>query len=84
VYSLLNEQVPFINPVCALLQKHIYQPIKAGEAITIGQIKIGIERPFLERNNKVAGEGKVLHTDLESICSEGLQSTAATNRVTSD
>ena len=68
MYSLLNEQAPFINPICTLLRKHIYQPIKAGEAITIGQIKTGIERPLLEGINEAVGEGKVLHTDLESTC----------------
>jgi len=72
MYSLLNEQAPFINPICILLWKHIYQLIKAGEAITIGQIKIGIKRPLLEGINEAVGEGKVLYTNLESIYSRDL------------
>ena len=72
MYSLLTKQAPFINPIYILLRKYIYQPIKAGEAITIGQIKIGIKRPLLEGINKAVGEGKVLYTDLESIYSGDL------------
>ena len=65
VYSLLKMQAPFISPICILLKEYLYQPIKAGQPITIGQIKTGIEKPLLERISKAVGEGKVLNAGLK-------------------
>ncbi len=65
VYSLLKTQAPFISPIYTLLEEHLYQPIKASQPITIGQIKTGIERPLLERISEAVGEGKVLNAGPE-------------------
>ena len=65
VYSLLKMQAPFISLICTLLEEHLYQPIKTGQPITIGQIKTGIEKPLLERISKAVGKDKVLNTGLE-------------------
>ena len=43
IYTLLNKQVPFISPICMLLNNYIYQPIRARKAISIGKINIGIK-----------------------------------------
>ena len=84
VYSLLKTQAPFIGPICTLLEEHLYQPIKAGQPITIGQIKIGIEKPLLERISEAVGEAKVLGASLEGTAAGKQQGVIATNEVISN
>ena len=79
VYSLLKTQAPFIGPICTLLEEHLYQPIKAGRPITIGQIKTGIERPLLERISEAVGEGKAPDASLEGIVAGKQQGVIETN-----
>ena len=84
VYSLLKTQAPFISPICTLLEEHLYQPIKAGQPITIGQIKTGIEKPLLERISEAVGEGKVLGVSLKGTAAGKQQGVIATNEVISN
>ena len=84
VYSLLKTQAPFIGPICMLLKEHLYQPIKAGQPITIGQIKTGIERPLLERISEAVGEGKVLNASPEGTAAGKQQGVIVTNEVISN
>ena len=84
VYNLLKTQAPFISPICTLLEEHIYQPIKAGQPITIGQIKTGIERPLLERISEAVGEGKALNVSPEGTAARKQQGVIATNEVISN
>jgi hypothetical protein len=84
VYSLLKAQAPFISPICTLLEEHLYQPIKAGQPITIGQIKTGIERPLLERISEAVGEGKALNASPEGTAAGKRQGVIATNEVISN
>ena len=84
VYSLLKTQAPFISPICTLLEEHLYQPIKAGQPISIGQIKTGIGRPLLERISEAVGEGKVLNAGLEGTAAGKQQVLIATNKVMSN
>jgi len=84
VYSLLKTQAPFISPICTLLEEHLYQPIKAGQPITIGQIKTGIERPLLERISEAVGEGKALDASPEGIAAGKQQGVIAANEVISN
>jgi len=70
MYSLLKTQAPFISPIYTLLEEYLYQPIKANQPITIGQIKIGIKRPLLKRISEAVKEGKVLNTSLEGTAAK--------------
>jgi len=79
VYSPLKTQAPFISPICTLLEGHLYQPIKAGQPITIGQIKTGIERPLLERISEAVGEGKAPDASLEGTAAGKQQGVIETN-----
>jgi hypothetical protein len=79
VYSLLETQAPFIGPICTLLEEHLYQPIKAGQPITIGQIKTGIERPLLERISEAVGEGKAPDVSPEGTVAGKQQGVIETN-----
>jgi hypothetical protein len=67
-----------------LLEEHLYQPIKAGQPITIGQIKTGIERPLLERISEAVGEGKVLNASPEGTAAGKQQGVIVTNEVISN
>ena len=53
-----------------LLEEYLYQFIKAGQPIIIGQIKIGIKRPLLEKISKAVRENKILNTGLEGIATK--------------
>ncbi len=77
---LSNKRIPQVPPQLST----VFHLFRNSGAITIRQIKTGIEQPHLERTNEAAGKGKVLYTDLESTCGEDLQNTAATNQVMSD
>ena len=79
VYSLLKTQAPFIGPICTLLEEHIYQPIKAGQPVTIGRIKTGIERPLLERISEAVGEGKAPDASPEGTAAGKQQGDIGTN-----
>ena len=79
VYSLLKTQAPFIGPICTLLEEHLYQPIKAGRPITIGQIKTSIERPLLERISEAVGEGKAPDASPEGTVAGKQQGVIETN-----
>lgn len=84
VYSLLKTQAPFISPIYTLLEEYLYQPIKASQPITIGQIKTSIKRPLLERISKAVGEGKALNTSLEGTAARKQQGIIITNKVISN
>lgn len=79
VYGLLETQAPFIGPICTLLEEHLYQPIKAGQPITIGQIKTGIERPLLERISEAVGEGEAPDASPEGTVAGKQQGVIETN-----
>ncbi len=84
VYSLLKTQAPFISPIYTLLEEHLYQPIKASQPITIGQIKTGIERPLLERISEAVGEGKVLNAGPEGTAAGKQRGVIVINKVISN
>ena len=38
VYRLLREHTPFFRPVCDLLERHVYEPMRQGERLQIQAI----------------------------------------------
>ncbi len=58
VYPLLKERVPFIQPICDILEEYIYDPIQAGAPLRMQQIKAGSSKPFLDKVKEAIGSAE--------------------------
>jgi hypothetical protein len=49
IVPLLRARAEFLDPILELLDEHVYQPITAGQLITIGKIQSSDSKPLMSR-----------------------------------